>query len=97
MSVNLTSYLDGVLLLVKAKPNSRSNQACGVFDGMLRISITATAEKGKANQAVIAVLAKTFSVPKAQIELIHGRTSANKTLLIRGKTVNELRDIINAG
>lgn len=97
MSINLTAYLDGVLLRVNAKPNSRSNQTCGVLDGMLRISVTATAEKGKANQAVIAVLAKTFSVPKTQIELIRGRTSAKKTFLIRGRTADELRDILIVG
>ncbi len=97
MFVNLTSYLDGVLLLVKAKPNSRSNQTCGMFDGMLRVSVTAAAEKGQANQAIVTVLAKTFSVPKTQIELIHGLTSAKKTFLIRGRTANELRDILNAG
>ena len=95
MTLILTTCLNGVLLPVKAKPNSRADQICGVFDGMLKVSVTATPEKGRANQAIIAVLARTLAIPKTRIELINGMTSTKKTFLIRGINAPELLAIFS--
>ncbi len=57
---------------------------------MLKACVTQAPEKGKANKALIGLLAKALGLRKAQIELIAGETSRQKRLLIRGVTPDEL-------
>ena len=50
----------------------------------LKINVTTVAEDGKANKAVLALLAKTWRVPKSSLTLIAGETNRLKTVLIAG-------------
>jgi len=49
----------------------------------LKVYVTASAEKGKANKAAIEVLAEHFGVKKDQIWFITGQRSRNKVVEIR--------------
>jgi len=49
----------------------------------LKVYVTASAEKGKANKAAIEVLADHFGVKKDQIRFIAGLRSRNKVVEIR--------------
>ena len=51
---------------------------------MLRLRVTAVPDKGKANAAVIALLATALDIPKSAIELVSGETSRIKLLAIAG-------------
>lgn len=51
---------------------------------VLKISVTAVPEDGKANKAVIALLAKRLKLPKSAIEIASGALARHKTLLIDG-------------
>jgi len=53
--------------------------------------VTQVAERGKANKAIVEVLAGTLRVRKSQLELLSGETSLQKRFLVRGITVAELR------
>ncbi len=55
-------------------------QGCGV----LKVAVTAVPEKGNANTAVIALLAKSWKLRKSDIEVVRGATQRTKTILIRG-------------
>jgi hypothetical protein len=57
---------------------------------MLKVSVTQAPEKGKANKALVALLAKQLSLRKSQIELLSGETTAQKRFLIRGIAPAEL-------
>lgn len=48
----------------------------------LKVSVTSVPEKGKANKALIALLAKHFKVPKSSIAIIKGDTERLKTLSV---------------
>lgn len=76
--VKLRQLDTGVELRVKASPNSRQNDCRGVIDGALKISVTAVAEKGKANAAIIKFLSKQLGIPKGQIHLVSGGSDSNK-------------------
>ena len=58
---------------------------------MLKISVTQAPEKGKANKALIAVIAKALDVRKSQIELLSGETSSRKKFLLRDLDLEEAR------
>jgi uncharacterized protein len=53
-------------------------------DGKLRVYVTTAPEDGKANKAVIKLLAKQFSVAPSRISIIRGETSRNKIVDIEG-------------
>lgn len=68
----------GPLLDVKATPKSAQDAVAGIRNGMLLVKVTAAPDKGKANAAIIALLAKTAGVPKSAFELASGETARQK-------------------
>ncbi len=83
-----TATQDGVRLRLKVRPQARRAGIDGVAadrDGeALSVSVTAAPEDGKANAAVIAVLAKALGVAKSAISVTHGAASRRKTIHIAG-------------
>ena len=73
-----------MLLEVKVQPRSNRNTVELIDQGMLRVRVTAAAEGGKANQAVVALLAKKLGVPRSSITIVRGATSRSKVLEVRG-------------
>ncbi len=84
------NHPDGVILPVRAQPGARRNEIRGVQDGMLKVCVTQSPEKGKANKAIVELLCKTLGLKKSQVELISGDTSHQKKFLLRGITPEEL-------
>lgn len=80
---------DGVILHLRVTPNAGRDAIEGAEtrdDGavVLRVRVKAVPDKGKANAAVIALLAKALGVAKSSITLTSGDTSRFKTLAISG-------------
>ncbi len=80
---------DGVTLYLRVTPNAGTDRIEGAEqrdDGtsVLRLRVKAVPDKGKANAAVIALLAKTLGIPKSAITLISGDTARLKTLRLAG-------------
>ncbi|MCS6759201.1 MAG: DUF167 family protein [Candidatus Devosia euplotis] len=51
---------------------------------VLRLQVRAVPDKGKANAAVIALLAKVLGVPKSALAVTSGETARLKTLVVTG-------------
>lgn len=76
-------------LIVKLTPKASKNEIKGWSEGangekILKCSVTAAPEKGKANKALIALLAKHYGVPKTCITIKRGETDKIKTVEIQG-------------
>ncbi len=56
--IKLQATSSGVLLPVKARPAGKKNAITGEHDGALKVTVTAAPEKGKANAAIVALLAE---------------------------------------
>lgn len=82
--IDLQTTDDGVLLPVKAQAGARQNRIRGVHAGALRVAVTQVAEKGRANKAIVALLAKQLRLAKSQIQLVSGNTSSEKKFCITG-------------
>jgi uncharacterized protein (TIGR00251 family) len=80
---------------VRAQPGARRNEVRGIQDGALKVCVTQAPEKGKANKAIIEVLAKWLRMRKSQIELISGETASQKKFLVRGIESKDLAERIN--
>ena len=69
---------EAVLLHVRVQPKARANAVKGWHGAALRVSVTAAPEDGKANRAVIDLLAETFDVAPSSISLVRGAASRDK-------------------
>jgi len=57
--------------------------------------VTQAPEKGKANKAILELLAETLGLRKNQLELLAGETSSQKKFLVREITAEELAQRIS--
>jgi uncharacterized protein (TIGR00251 family) len=69
---------EAVLLHVRVQPKARANAVKGWHGAALRVSVTAAPEDGKANRAVIDLLAETFDIAPSSINLVRGAASRDK-------------------
>jgi uncharacterized protein YggU (UPF0235/DUF167 family) len=88
--IDLLETSDGVVVCVRAQPRARANAIRGEQAGALKVSVTQAAEKGKANRAILDLLARSLNLRKSQLELIGGETAALKKFLVRGITLADL-------
>jgi hypothetical protein len=87
----------GLLLRVKIVPAARRTRYLGEWNGRARIAVAAPPEKGRANQAVVAFLAKLLSVPRRDVTVVAGHISPLKTIRIGGVDVDALRAALQPG
>jgi len=71
-------------LPVKVAAGASRSAIAGWSGGRLKIRINAVAERGKANAALIELIATTLGLPKSAVRVAAGATSARKTLEISG-------------
>jgi len=90
--LKLEAHSQGVVLPVTVHAGSRREGLGGVQVGRLKIDVHAPPEKGKANKAVIALLAEQFGLAKSAIVLLSGEASPKKRLLLSGLTVAEVAE-----
>ena len=67
----------------RASPRRHGGNAIHRSHGHLQVSVTQAPEKGKANRAIIALLADELGLRKSQFELVAGETSPQKRFLVR--------------
>jgi uncharacterized protein YggU (UPF0235/DUF167 family) len=79
----------GLSLFVRVTPNAGRDAIAGVErrddnSAVLRLRVSAVPDKGKANAAVLALLAKALGVPKSTLSVASGETSRLKTIAVVG-------------
>ena len=67
---------------IKVTPKAKENSIKKIDSTNYHIKITAPPDKGKANQAIIKLLAKELKIPKSSLQIIKGKTSRNKIIEI---------------
>ena len=71
-----------IRIWVTAKPQSKRQELKRISDGEYVVSIHAPAREGKANRAVIELLAAHFSVPKTDVKILRGHSGRKKLVEI---------------
>jgi len=66
---------------VRVTPRARQNKIVE-RDGVLRVYTTIVPENGRANDAVIELLADYLDVPKSKIRIVKGHTSRDKVVAV---------------
>lgn len=71
---------------VRAQPRARRTSV-ELRDGVLKVAVTVPPEDGKANSAIVALLAETWHLPKSAFAVVKGATTRNKTIGVTGDPV----------
>lgn len=90
---------EGLLIDVLVQPKSSQNAIVGVHGEALKVKLNAPPVEGKANKALIQLMAKCLRCPKSDLDIIAGQTSRKKRLLVRivpGTDADARRDSIKA-
>ncbi len=84
----------GVLVPVKVVPGASRSRVVGTLDGALKVAVAAPPEKGKANKALIKILAETFDLPKNRVSIEQGKSSHHKIVLLHGAVAGQVRALL---
>lgn len=90
--IQLTSDGDRVLLPVRVQPAAGREAIEGEHAGRLKVALTAPPEKGKANKALVRLLAKQLGLSRTAVALVSGQTSRDKLLSVAGMSVESLAE-----
>jgi len=86
----LTATAYGVRVAIRLAPRARANRIDGIASStpggfVLKVAVTAAPAENRANEALIAVLAKAWRLPRRDISIVGGGKSRNKTVHIAGE------------
>lgn len=88
-SAPIGTVADGITVAIRLTPKAKRAALQGVAsDGpagpAFRASVTAPASEGAANAALIALLAKSWRVPRSTLTIVGGARDRNKVVHLRG-------------
>lgn len=78
-------------LQLKVAPKAARNAVGGWMGEVLKVSVTAVPERGKANEAVVELLAQALALPKSAVRVVRGQTSPQKWVEIDGLDEADVR------
>ncbi len=84
-------------LAVRVHPGARRGGLAGwMGDGALKVAVAAPPEGGRANAAVVELLADALGVPRRQVSVARGTSARTKTIEIDGLDEAEVRRRLDA-
>ncbi len=95
MSQKPTSLNFRTHIKVKVLPRSSTNQIIDNEGDLFKLKLTSPPVEGKANIALIELLAKRLGIAKKRIEIVSGKRSRLKSVLIYGLTLEEITQSLN--
>lgn len=80
--LELTACSGGTRLRLRVKPGARRTEIVGSHGGALKLTVASAPERGKANRAVVKLLAEALGVPSSSVTIAAGATSQDKVVEI---------------
>ena len=77
-------------LRVRVSPGARRGGVAGRVGEVWKLRVTAPAEGGRANDAVVELLAGAVDVPRRQVALVSGHTAREKVVELEGVEAAEV-------
>lgn len=84
MSLPVEERPGGARFRVKVQARARREEIVGVHDGALRVRVTAPPLEGRANRAVVELLAERLRLPRSSVKIAGGERSPLKTIEVAG-------------
>lgn len=87
----------GTRLRVRVSPGAKKEGLLGVYREALKVSVRAPPEKGRANRAVVDLLAGALGVPASRLAVVSGMTRRDKIVSVAGLAPEEVRSRLASG
>ena len=84
MPLELRETAHGVTLRVRVQPRSSRNALAGEREGALVVRLTAPPVEGRANQALVRILADALGIAPSAVQLLRGNSGRDKLVAIAG-------------
>lgn len=81
---------------VRASPGSKRDAIAAVVDGVVRVRVAAPAERGRANEALVALLAERLGVSLRAVTIVRGAMSRQKVVQVEGLSTDEALVLLSA-
>ena len=76
--LELTPFPNGTRVRLRVKAGARKTAIVGVHGGALKVSVAAAPERGKANRAVLKLLAEVLGLASSGVAIVSGKSSQDK-------------------
>lgn len=87
-----------VRLQLRVSPGARRARVVGRHGASWKVRVAAAPERGRANEAVVALLAETLSLPREGVTIVSGGSSRDKVVELAGISAAEAeRRLARAG
>ncbi len=83
--------METVRLSVRLTPRASREEIAGFEGETLRVRVTAPPVEGRANRALVRLLAKRLGLPRGAVRVVTGQTSCSKVVAVDGLDAVELR------
>lgn len=97
MSLGVESRAGAVRFRAKVQARARREEVAGIQNGALRIRVTAPPVAGRANQAVVALLARCLHLPKSSIKIAAGERAPLKVIEVAGVDATTILERLRPG
>jgi uncharacterized protein (TIGR00251 family) len=77
-------------------PGAARSEVVGRYGEGWKVRVAARAERGRANDALLELLAETFGVARAHVRLVAGQASKDKLVEVDGLTAVEAEKLLSA-
>ncbi len=71
-------------LSVRVQPGAHTNEVMGFQEGVLRVRVSAPPHEGRANAALVKLLAERLDIAPSRVQVLRGQGSRQKLVLIQG-------------
>lgn len=82
--IDITSKGDACSFSISVKTSSKNSLIAGEQNGILKIEVTAPPVEGKANGAVIKLIAQSLDVAPSRVSIVAGQKSKKKRIVVSG-------------
>lgn len=90
----ITRKTAGVRFKVRLTPRASREAVGGLYGDALKVSVRSPAVDGKANQALLVLLAGRLGVAVSRVLLVSGAASRVKVIEVEGRSVAEVREAL---
>lgn len=87
---------DDTLIAVKVVPGASRARIAGEHGDRLKVRVTSPPEKGRANEELEALLARSLGLRSTDVTVVRGTTQPRKSVLVRGLTPQTVAERLRA-
>ena len=83
-------------LRLHVTPGAREDSIAGWQGDSLRVKVRQRPQKGRANEAVVRLIARRLGIPRSALTIVRGAASRDKVVEVDGISDEELRSVLDS-